>query len=155
MAYHGRGKNHIQNPYTLPDIYTAYMEDKEEDSPYNIPYSLFVDLITEYLKEISQNILEGGIYMLPYSMGDISVVGKRPKNLNKKTVRPDWGLFNKSGIYSIYMNDHTDYRKYMFRWSKMQAKVKNMKSYRLVFTRENKRKLAAKLKSGDYNYFEI
>jgi len=155
MAYHGRGKNKIQDPYTLPDIYKAYIEDKDEGSPYDIPYSLFVDIAIHYLKEISQYILDGGSYVMPYSMGDISVVGKRPKKLSSKTMKPDWGLFNKSGVYSIHLNDHTDYRKYMFRWSKLQAKVKNMKSYRLVFTRENKRALASRLKSGDYNYFEI
>lgn len=153
--FHSRGPNKIKNPYTLKHMYKEYIADKEEGTPYYVDYSTFVNIITDYYKSLSEYILDGGMYQLPYRLGELSVIGKRPKTLSKKTLKPDWGEFNKTGTYALHFNDHTDYKKYMFRWSKIKGYVKNMKSYRLVMTRDNKRELARRLKEGGYDYFEI
>lgn len=154
MAYFGRGPNRVRSPYTLPDIYKDYIKNIEEGSPYDIDYSTFVDICETFYKGVSEHLLEGGLYILPYSVGEISITGKRPKELNKKTLSIDWEATNKVGKKVYHLNDHSNYYKYRFAWSKVGNHIKNKTKYRLEFTRANKRKLASIIKSGEYNFFE-
>ena len=153
--FYGRGKNKAINPYTFADMYKEYIKDKEEGSPYHISYSDFVYICSEYYKAISAHILKGGIHFLPYRMGNVSVVKKRPKKLDKYSLSPDWAMTQKLGKLVLHTNDHTDYYKYRFHWSKTDCYVKNKGKYRLVFTRDNKRQLAKNVKSREYEYFEL
>ena len=153
--YHGRGKNRIQKPYVLKDIYKEYIQGVEEGSPYDIPYNLFVKLYEEFYKEVMDYIFEGGLYTFPHRMGDLSILGKRPKELNKKTMSINWEATNKLGKIVRHTNDHSNYMKYVFHWSKKLCYVKNKSQYRLVLTRDNKRRLASVIKSGEYNFFTL
>ena len=72
MGFFGRGKNRAKNPYTFKDMYKEYIKDKEEGSPYRVDYNTFVELCSEFYKGISEHILNGGIYFMPYRMGNIS-----------------------------------------------------------------------------------
>lgn len=155
MAFWGRGKNRVQNPYTFKDMYKEYIKDKEEESPYNVDYNTFVSLCSEFYKEISEHILNGGIYFLPYRMGNISVIKRLPKKMTKFALSPDWETTAKIGKLVMHTNDHSNYYKYRFHWSKKDCYVKHKTYYRLVFTRKNKRTLAQKIKSGEYEYFEL
>lgn len=153
--FYGRGINKAVNPYTLKDMYAMYIKDKEENSPYYVSYADFVTICTEYYKAISEHILEGGIYFMPFKMGSLSVVKKRPRKLNKMTLSPDWATSQKVGKLVLHTNEHTDYYKYRFHWVKANCAVKYKGRYRLVLTRENKRKLASNIKSREYEYFEL
>lgn len=154
MAFFGRGKNKIQSPYVMKDFYEAYKKEVDEGSPYDIDYSTFRDLVEAFYKEIADYILEGGLYILPYNLGEVSVTGKRPKKLDKESLPIDWEETIKHGKQIRHLNEHSNYYKFRFRWSKKYRHFKNKTQYRLVFTRDNKRKLAKKIKSGDYNYFD-
>ena len=153
--YYSRGKNKIQNPYTLKDMYEEYIKDKEEFSPYRIDYNTFVYICTEFYKGISKHILDGGIYFMPYRLGNVSVIRKRPAKMTKFALSPDWANTQKFGKLIPHTNDHSDYYKFRFHWSKTDCYVKNKGKYRMVFTRANKRELAKRIKSGDYEYFEL
>lgn len=155
MAYYGRGKNKSQNPYVFKDMYEAYIKDKEVDTPYYVSYSIFVEICSEYYKGISKHILDGGIYFMPYRMGNISIIKKIPKKFTKKALSPDWANTIKYGKLIMHTNDHSDYYKFRYHWSKTDCYVKNKGYYRMVLTRENKRELAKKIKSGNYEYFEL
>jgi hypothetical protein len=153
--FYSRGKNKVRNPYTLQDMYKEYIKDKEEGSPYHIEYKSFVLICTEFYKGISKHILNGGIYFMPHRLGNISVIKKRPKKMTKFSLSPDWSNTQKFGKLIPHTNDHSDYYKFRFHWSKTDCYVSNKGKYRMVFTRENKRELAKKIKSGDYEYFEL
>jgi len=155
MGFFGRGKNRAKNPYTFKDMYKEYIKDKEEGSPYRVDYNTFVELCSEFYKGISEHILNGGIYFMPYRMGNISVIKKKPKKMDKFSLSPDWKTTLEYGKLVLHVNDHTNYYKHRFHWSKTDCYVKNKSRYRLVFTRQNKRELAKKIKSGNYEYFEL
>jgi len=153
--FFGRGKNKAVNPYTLKDIYKDYIKDKEENSPYNISYNTFVSLCTEFYKGIAEHLLDGGIYFMPYRMGNVSVIKKKPKKMDKFSLSPDWKNTVDYNKLVLHTNDHSNYYKFRFHWSKTDCYVKNKSKYRLVFTRANKRELAQRVKSGNYEYFEL
>lgn len=153
--YFGRGPNKIQKPYTFPDMYAKYIEDKDPESPYHIPYSDFVDICSEFYKGISEYILEGGLYKMPYKLGTISVVKKRPKTISWRSISLDWKSSVETGKQVLHTNDHSNYYKFRFHWCKLKASFHNKSGYRMIVTRETKRKLAQIIKSGDYNYFDV
>ena len=154
MAFFSRGPNNIKDPYTMPDFYKAYMEEVEEGSGYDVSYEVFRDICEEYYKGVMDHLFEGGLYILPYNTGELSIKGKRVKKLNYITMPVDWEQTNKIGKKVFHVNDHSNYYKYRFCWSKLYRHFKNKSNYRLVFTRDNKRRLAKIIKSGDYNFFD-
>jgi len=155
MAFYSRGPNKVQKPYVLKDMYLEYIKDKEEGSPYYISYNKFVTICTMYYKSMAEYIKEGKLYLLPYKLGEVSVLKKKPKNMTRETMSLDWEQTQKLGKQVYHTNDHTNYYKYVFSWGKLRAHFKHKGSYRMVFTREHKRDLAKKIKSGEYDYFEI
>ena len=86
MAFFSRGKNKVQDPYTLKDMYKDYIKDKEVGTVYHIDYRTYVFLVTEYYKAIGQYILDGGLYIMPYRMGTVSVSKIRPKKLTPTVI---------------------------------------------------------------------
>lgn len=155
MAFFSRGPNRIQKPYVLKDMYKEYIKDKEEGSPYDIPYKLFVEICTDFYKGVMDYIFDGGLYILPYRMGNLSIVRVTPKTLDKRTLPIDWQKTVELGKQVFQLNDHSNYDKFRFHWSKKDCYVKNKSGYRLEFTRANKRRLAQIIKSGEYEYFSM
>lgn len=155
MAFHGRGPNKAQDPYVMKDMYQYYMRDIEKGSPYDIPYSTYVKLCSEFYKAIAEVVKEGGLYIMPYRMGELSVIKKRPKKLDFASMSLDWKATSELGKQVFHINDHTNYYKYRFHWKKQEAYFSNKGKYRMVFTRTHKRDLAKKIKTGNYQYFEI
>lgn len=150
--FFSRGPNKIKKPYTMPDFYKSYIEEVVEGSGYDVSYNTFRDICEDYYKGIVDHLFEGGFYNLPYNTGEISIKGKRVKKMTSKTMPVDWEQTNKLGKKVFHINDHSNYYKFRFAWSKLYRHFKNKSNYRLVFTRENKRRLAKIIKSGDYNY---
>lgn len=153
--FHGRGKNRAKNPYTFKEIYLEYLKDKEEGSPYIVDYTTFVYICSEYYKSISAHILKGGMFFMPFRMGNVSVVKKKPKKMDKYSLSPDWKNTVEYNKLVLHTNDHTNYYKFRFHWSKTDCYVKNKGRYRMVFTRKNKRELAKNIKLNEYEYFEL
>ena len=153
--FFSRGPNKVKNPYVLKDMYREYIKDKEKGSPYDISYNTFVDICEQFYKGVAEHVLNGGIYMLPYRMGNISIVRVTPKKLDKRTLPIDWQKTVELGKQVFQLNDHSNYDKFRFHWSKKNCNVKNKSGYRLVFTRDNKRELARIIKSGEYEYFSL
>jgi len=151
--YFGRGKNKHQKPYVFKHMYKEYIKDKE--GPYAISYSDFVDICNEFYKGIAEYILDGGLYKLPYRLGDMSVIKKKPRLMDTIATPINWVETNKLGKQVLESNDHSDYFRFRFKWTKMGvAQVKHIKMYQVIFTRANKRKLAKIIKSGEYDFFE-
>jgi hypothetical protein len=152
--FFSRGPNKAKNPYVMKDFYEYYISEVDDpDGPYYVDYHTFRDICEEFYKALMDYIFEGGLYILPYNVGELSINGKRVKKLTKYTMPIDWDNTNKLGKKVYHINDHSDYYKYRFTWSKINRHVKHKNDYKLVFTRDNKRRLAKIIKSGDYNYF--
>ena len=153
--YFGRGKNKVKDPYTFKHMYAEYIADKEEGSPYYVSYAAFVKLCSSFYKDLAAHIKTGGYYKMPYRMGNISVVKKKPKKFTFKSMTLNWKETARLGKQVFETNDHTSYFKFRFHWGKQDGIFSNKTKYRMVFTRANKRELAQFIKSGEYEYFEI
>ena len=152
--YFSRGKNKYQNPYTFKDMYKQYIKDKE--GPYKVEYSTFIEIIEDYFKSISEYILEGGELKLPYKLGYLKVAGKPTNFKSKKHMPINWVETNKLGKQVIETNDHSNYIRYKFVWTKVhKGFVPNISKYQLILSRANKRELAARIKSGEYEYIHL
>lgn len=156
--YHGRGKNKIQDPYTMPDMYADYLTKIDKNGPYHVSYSVYKDIVSLYNKRIAERLLEGYRVTLPYKMGDIQIIKKQMyyKTQRNKRLGIDWVNTVKQGKLIHHLNEHTDGYKYLFFWDRLnKATIKNIRSYRLVPTRTLKRTLASLIKTDKKDYFEI
>jgi len=149
--FFGRGKNKVPTTYTFRDMYKEYIKDKE--GPYAISYKDFVDICSEFYREVAAHILDGGLYIMPYKLGTLSVIKRPPAKLAKIATPVNWVETNKLGKQVLETNDHSNYYRFGFKWTKTNY-VSNIRKYQVIFTRANKRKLASIIKSGEYDYFE-
>jgi hypothetical protein len=152
--FFSRGKNKIQNPYTLKDIYCDYIKDKEINSPYYVEYSKFAKMCSMYYKRIAEEILKGREFKLPFSLGIISVIKTKPDLANKKTLAVDWKLTVELKKKIYLLNKHSKYFRYKFYWNKINCKVHNLYYYSFTMSRANKRKLAKIIKAKETDYYE-
>jgi len=151
--FYGRGKNKIQNPYTLPNFYQDFVKDKE-GTPYNISYKDYKYITEAYLKFIVQRILDGHKIRLPGLMGNFQIT-KKPMNAKSRLEykkRLDWVQTQKLGKQVYHINNHSDNYDFFFTWDRTTNNtVKNIKQYRFIPTRTIKRTMAALIKQGrDY-----
>lgn len=155
MAFYGRGKNKVQNCYNLKDQYEDYIKDKHPDSLYYVSMKDFDKICKMFYQSIVDYILEkNGTFKLPYGLGELRVV-KRQNKRKKNSYSVDWELTQKHGKYIYHLNEHTSGCRYSFYWSKCNNSFKNKYLYRLVLTRQIKRRLAKMIKSGKYDYVEV
>jgi hypothetical protein len=156
--YFGRGKNKIQGRLTEVDMYNDYQRKIDTDGPYDISKDLYKKILALYYKGLMDYmLLEGGIVKLSNRLGYMAITKKKLHLGNKKYnsyLNVDWKETLKHGKVISHLNEHTRGFKYLFTWSKQTATTNNRAYYRFVPTRTNKRKLAALLKSGDYDYAE-
>lgn len=156
MAFFGRGKNKIENSYTLRDMYKSYIKDIDLNSPYYVGYNTYKEIATAYLKQIGEYIYETSLeYRLPHSLGGFQLV-KKKRNLDRMfhNSQIDWENTVKYGKKVYHVNEHSDGYRYFFMWNK-NGKLLNISRYRFVPTRTNKRKLANYVKTNKRDYFEV
>ena len=152
MAFYGRGKNTIQNPYTFADTYKSYIANVPKDSVYYVTYTEYVKMCSMFYRAISKAIIDDGVkFKLPYSLGETYIIKKKTKRNNRMPI--DWENTIKYGKKIFNFNDHTGGFGYNFFWTK-PYRIKNKFLYRLVFTRTNKRYLASVIKKHNRDYFE-
>jgi len=151
--FFGRGKNKIERPYTLPDMYKAYIEEYPEGNIYYISYSEFVAINETFYKRMMEEVMyRNATFKLPFRMGYLKII-KRKINF-KNNLAIDWKTTNDIGKKVYHMNDHSGGYKYIFKWLKGNIIVQNKYLYRLVITRKYKRELAKLIKQGKIDYFE-
>lgn len=151
-----RGKNKVQNPFAMKEMYLDYISDKIMESPYYITFQEFLDICGDYYKEMSRLIIyESKDIKLPFRLGHITIIKKKPKKMCASTLSTDWKETRRLGRWIYHINDHSSGFKFRFFWSKKTCYIVNQDIYRLVFTRANKRELAKVIKSGSTDYLEI
>lgn len=150
-----RGPNKIVSPYNMRDIYNDYIKDKDKESPYYVSFQQFLEITGVYYKELSRELIyESRTINLPFRMGTVTVMKKRPRIFNSSNLSIDWKETKEFGKYIHHINDHTGGYKFRFFWNKQKCMMVNRELYRMVFSRTNKRSLAKEIKSGR-DYLEI
>jgi len=148
--WHPRGKNKIANPDNLSDIYRGYIEDKEEESPYNIDQATFILINDLYWKEAVDNVLHGETLHMPFGTGCILIEKKKAPAFRTSNRFIDWQA---TGKLVYHLNEHTNGYNYFIRWFK-RGIIKNKSKYRFIPTRDFRRTLAKLIKSKEMDYFE-
>ena len=153
-----RGKNVIQNVLTLKHIYQYYIKDISKSSKYHQSYKVFRGICEDANKELSNEILEGYFFKMPYRLGTIRI---KKRKIDINNLKPDFGLFNKSeeSYKNKHLNDHSDNYYVRYYWTKrVETLIKNKSVYSYIPTRANKRELARRIKENTINqinkYFE-
>jgi len=154
--FYSRGKNKIQDPYTMPDMYKNYLNKIDENSPYKVSYSVYKDIVSMYNKKLIERLLGGYKVTLPYKLGSLQVVKKKMyfKTQKNKRLGIDWANTSKYGKVIHHLNEHSDGFKFLFFWKRKRI-VKNIMTYKLVPTRTLKRTLAKLIKEEHRDYFEV
>lgn len=142
--------------YTIADYYVSYKNYIEQDTVYDIPYSTFRNIVSDYFKYIQQEVIERSKeFKLPCRLGTLCIVKRQPKNFDSKSLRIDYHESKVQGKIVYFLNEHSDYYKFRFLWSKKNSLLINKTRYQFVATRANKRRLAQIIKNKEHDYIEI
>jgi hypothetical protein len=153
--FFSRGKNKVQNPYTVKEIYSFYIDDVGENSLYYVEQVEYCDIVYDFYKGIIEAVIRNNYcFKLPFGLGEFSILKTKIKLDKLNILSVDWTHTVENGKYIYHLNEHTNGYKYFFYWSKKNKRAKNLYYYKLVMTRANKRLLAKLIKSGKYDYFE-
>lgn len=156
MTLFKRSKNKIQNPYTIKDFYIYYRDKIEKNSPYDIDERLYQQIVYYYFKRMIDLLLvEGECIKLPVRLGNMFISKKKMKMSRLTSGSIDWYNTKKYGKHIYHTNDHSNQYKYYFTWKKVGASIVNIRKYRFVATRDNKRRLGHIILNKLRDYIEI
>lgn len=142
--------------YTIASFYNDYLDSIEKDTVYDINYTKYRAIVTDYFQYLRQKLIEEGkMIKLPYRMGNVQIIKSRPKHLDKRSLRIDYQATKQENKLILLLNEHSDFFKYRYWWNKLDMMVPNKSQYQLVATRANKRRLAQIIKNKELDYQEI
>lgn len=142
--------------YTIASFYNDYLNNIEKDTVYDIDYTRYRAIITDYFNYLQNQLIEEGKRVkLPYRMGTLQIIKSRPKHLDKRSLRIDYQATKQTGKLILLLNEHSDMFKMRCWWNKTDMMVPNKSKYQLVLTRANKRNLAQIIKQRLCDYEEI
>ena len=142
--------------YTIASFYNEYLNDIEKDTIYDIDYTKYRSVVTDYFLHLQQKLIEEGKRIkLPYRMGSLQIIKSKPKHWDKRSLRIDYQATKQYNKLILLDNAHSDGYKYRCHYDKTDMVVPNKSKYQLVLTRANKRHLAALIKSREMDYEEI
>ena len=142
--------------YTVASFYNDYLTSIEPDTVYDIDYTTYRAIVTDYFKHLQYKLIEeGNMIKLPYRMGNVQIIKSRPKHLDKRSLRIDYQATKQYDKLILLDNQHSDGFKMRAWWNKIDMLVPNKSKYQLVMTRANKRRLAQCIKQRLCDYEEI
>lgn len=142
--------------YTVIDFYQIYLSNIERNTVYDIDYKLYRQIVTDYFKFIAEEVIERSReFKLPCRLGNLSIVKRKPKNFDNRSLRIDYHESAIQGKAVYFINDHSDFFKFRYLWSKKDSLLTNKTRYQFVATRANKRRLAQIIKNKEHDYQEI
>lgn len=142
--------------YTIASFYNDYLNNIEKDTVYDIDYTRYRAIITDYFNYLQNQLIEEGKRVkLPYRMGTLQIIKSRPKHLDKRSLRIDYQATKQTGKLVLLLNEHSDMFKMRCWWNKTDMMVPNKSKYQLVLTRANKRRMAVIIKNRLIDYEEL
>ena len=137
--------------YTINDFYQFYLSNIERDTVYDIDYKVYRQIIEDYFKFIADQVIEHSReFKLPCRLGNLSIV-----NFDNKSLRIDYHESAIQGKAVYFINEHSDYYKFRYYWSKKDSLLTNKTKYQFVASRANKRRLAQIIKNREHDYITI
>lgn len=77
--------------YTIASFYNDYLTNIEPDTVYDIDYTKYRAIVTDYFMYLRQKLIEEGkMIKLPYRMGNVQIIKSKPKHLDKRSLRIDY-----------------------------------------------------------------
>lgn len=77
--------------YTVASFYNDYLDSIERDTVYDIDYTKYRNIVTDYFQHLRQKLIEEGrMIKLPYRMGNVQIIKSKPKHLDKRSLRIDY-----------------------------------------------------------------
>lgn len=142
--------------HTITNFYTGYVKSIGDNPKLYVDYNMFRKILNMYFLYLRDQVLyQSKTIKLPFRLGYLSVIKRKPKTYDSKSLRLDFAATNKYGKVIYHLNEHSDGFKYRFYWSKLNVIVPNHRKYQLIATRANKRELARIIKSKERDYIEI
>lgn len=155
--YFGRGKNRVQSPYNLSDMYIKYAEEHKDNPIYDVDKELFYALCSEFYEQVVEKIVkEDKDFNMPFSVGSLYIRKYQPEmsDIKKRTSFIDWKNTAKLGKIVYHLNEHTNGFKFTIKWKKKQNVIRYVEIYKFVPTRNFKRTLAHVIKTKGNDYLE-
>lgn len=150
-----RGRNKIQNPYTLQDMYVEYVKKYPEGSLYYLTYLEYRDITTEFLKHLVYKLVYKSLTVtLPFRLGELSVVKHKPTYKSLRNMVIDWDRSKELNKQVRQFNDHSNGFVYRFHWDRRKCILDNKTTYIFKPARVNKREVARLVKTRENDYFE-
>lgn len=145
----GSKNRKVENPYTMPDFYAAFIEEYE--GVFTVDYRTFTRVVETFIKEIMHEIIKNNFkFTMPYGLGTLQIVKyKLTLRHNKVDQAVDWVATAKAGTRVFHTNEHTGGYKFIYKWTKRNNRFKFGYFYKLIMSRANKRQLAAEIKAGN------
>ena len=129
MNEHNKSASRTKS-YTIASFYNDYLDNIEKDTVYDINYTKYRAIVTDYFKHLRQRLIEEGKRIkLPYRMGTVQIVKSRPKHLDKRSLRIDYKATKETGKLIFLLNEHSDFFKYRAFYSKLEMMVPNKSKY--------------------------
>lgn len=146
----------MRKSHTVMDFYKFYLTQIERETVYDVEYKIYRQIVEDYFRYIVEQIMDNSReFKLPCRLGNLSIVKRQPKNFDNKSLRIDYHESKIQGKAVYFINDHSDYYKYRFYWSKKDCLLTNKTKYQFVATRFNKRRLAQIIKNKEHDYTPI
>jgi len=158
MAFFGRGKNRIKNPYNISDMYESYSKIIEAGSVYDVGKQRYYDILKDFITAVNHTLLEeSNWFRFGRQLGTFQIVKKKTYAAAQKancSTSTDWAATIKYGKRVLHLNEHSGGYKYLFFWDKRTSCTSFITHYKFVPTRTIKRKLAFLIKTKQKDYFE-
>lgn len=105
--------------YTTTDFYESYKQYIEPNTPYDIDLQTYKNIINDYFKYIRDEVMYNcKEFKFPCRLGTLQIIKHQPKEFTGKSLRWDWKATKETGKPVYLLNDHSNYYKYRFFWSK-------------------------------------
>lgn len=142
--------------YTIADFYLSYKDYIEKDTVYDVDLKTFKSIVIDYFQYIRDQVMqECKEVKLPCRLGTLSIVKHQPKEFTGKSLRWDWKATKETGKPVYLLNDHSNFFKYRFYWSKQGCLLTNKGKYQFIASRANKRNLAQIIFNRIKDYPEV
>lgn len=130
----------------IKEIYKYYRTEEYISKLNKLTYKDFANICYKVNSLISERMLEGKYFKLPFGLGKFFIKKRR---LNFDKLKFDYAHYNKTGQKTFFLNEHSNkfYSKWF--WEKISCRIAGNSIYSFIPTRTNKRDLASVMQTSN------
>lgn len=130
------------------DLYKYYSQTIKDP----VEFTIFREIIFTHNKMMADEIIrQGSNVRLPNRLGYFRI---RKTKMNYKSLKFDYGTYNKTGVKAYHLNEHSDDFRARFLWNKAKCIVKGKRPWSFTPSRENKRAVSKVMQTDHKIYTE-